>query len=399
MKIILVFVNTVALLKMRESLLRNWQNSLLRLFRKEQLLGIPRFFLLILIGIAGISLLLLYSAGNGFSLWCSRQLIRFIIGFSCLFFFAATSIRLWYSFAYGMYALSLLSLLATSFMGIIGMGAQRWLNLIFFQFQPAEFMRIALILALARYFNDNKITWQFDLKKLVIPIVLVLLPVAITLKQPDLGTALLLLIGSCCLFFVAGVSIKFFASTFLCTCAALPIFWSFLHEYQKNRIFTFLNPEYDPLGAGYHIIQSKIAIGSGGFWGKGFLMGTQSSLDFLPEKQTDFIFTLLSEEFGFVGVLILIALYIGLILLSVSFFSQARITFNRLVIAGLTISFALYAIINIAMVVGFLPVVGIPLPLVSYGGTSLVTIMISLGIILPAALYKVKVNKSNNFSA
>jgi rod shape determining protein RodA len=280
-------------------------------------------------------------------------------------------------------------------MGIIGMGAQRWINLVFFQFQPSELMRISLILALARYFNDNPVAEQLQLNKLVIPIALVIVPVFITIKQPDLGTAMLLLIGSGGLFFVAGVNLRFFACISIAFCGFLPVFWHFLHDYQRMRILMFLNPQSDPLGAGYHIIQSKIAIGSGGILGKGFLAGTQSTLNFLPEKQTDFIFTLLSEEFGFLGVVILILLYCSLILLNISFSFHVRDSFSRFVIVGMTLSFALYAVINIAMVVGFLPVVGIPLPLISYGGTSLITIMASLGIVLSAALYRTKTHCIN----
>ncbi|MDR0632996.1 MAG: rod shape-determining protein RodA [Holosporales bacterium] len=342
-----------------------------------------------------MSLVLLYSAGGGFSQWCSKQLIRFLLGFFLLFVISMTQIRLWYSFAYGLYVFSLLCLLLTSFMGVIGMGAQRWINFVFFQFQPSEIMRISLILALARYFNDNPVTEQLRLRALVIPLVLIAIPVLITIKQPDLGTAMLLLIGGGGLFFIAGVSFRFFAGVFLSFVCFFPFFWHFLHDYQKKRILMFLNPQSDPLGAGYHIIQSKIAIGSGGVWGKGFLAGTQSTLNFLPEKQTDFIFTLLSEEFGFIGVIVLILLYCSLILLNISFSFHVRDYFSRFVIVGMTLSFALYAVINIAMVVGFLPVVGIPLPLISYGGTSLITIMASLGIVLSAALYRTKTHCIN----
>ncbi|MDR3285798.1 MAG: rod shape-determining protein RodA [Holosporales bacterium] len=358
-----------------------------RFFRIRQLSDIPKAFFVILLAIMAVSLILLYSAGGGFSQWCEKQLIRFIVGFLAMFTLAVIPIRFWYTFSYILYAVSLLCLLATSLIGVIGLGAQRWLNLGFFQIQPSEFMRIALIISLARYLSDNP---NLCLKKLIIPTVLVALPTALTIMQPDLGTAMLLLIGSGGLFFLAGVSIKFFLSLLSLFCSSLPFLWFFLHDYQKNRILMFLDPQRDPLGAGYHIIQSKIAIGSGGFWGKGFLQGTQSTLNFLPEKQTDFIFTLLSEEFGFLGIIFLIVLYCSLILLNISFFYQTKNLFNRLVIAGFTLSFTLYVTINIAMVVGFLPVVGIPLPLVSYGGTSLVTIMASFGMILSATFQRTK---------
>ena len=373
-------------------------SSLNKILFFDQIYRIPGAFLLLILSIVFISLILLYSAGGGIDGWCLKQFFRFLIGFFLMITVALTPIKTWYSISYILYAISLACLLLTSFLGVIGMGAQRWINLFFIQFQPSELMRIALIITLARYFNDNTISEKFNIKQLLIPIFLVLVPVLITMEQPDLGTAMLLLICSGAMFFFVGINIKFFISIFVSFAALVPIFWHFLHDYQKNRIFMFLNPESDPLGAGYHIIQSKIAIGSGGFLGKGFLSGTQSALNFLPEKQTDFIFTLLSEEFGFIGVMILMVLYCLFIILNFSFALQSRNTFNRLTIAGITFSFGLYAIINIAMVVGFLPVVGIPLPLVSYGGTSLVTMMISFGIMLSAISYKHKTNCIDRFS-
>jgi rod shape determining protein RodA len=258
-------------------------------------------------------------------------------------------------------------------------------------------MRIALILVIARFFNDYDAVNTTPLKRVLIPSLLVFFPILVTGLQPDLGTAILLLIGSVAVFFFAGISWKFFAFGLVAFLSSLPVLWFFLHAYQKNRILTFFNPGRDPLGSGYHIIQSQIAIGSGGFWGKGFMHGTQGALDFLPEKHTDFVFTLLSEEFGFIGVLLLIFLYCGFILFNVHLAFQTKNVFCRLTIVGLTVSFTMYAIINIAMVIGLLPVVGIPLPLVSYGGTSMVTLLISEGIIFSAAFYKVKVKKIDNF--
>lgn len=361
-----------------------------RFFCVSQLSAIPPAFFVVLAGIALTSLILLYSAGGGLSPWCVRQAIRFMIGFTLMFVIAASPIRMWYSYAYWLYGIALSCLLLTTFIGVIGMGAQRWINLFFFQFQPSELMRISMILALARYFNDHSETNRSLMRRILVPTLIVLVPVLLTLEQPDLGTAMLLLLSGGILFFFAGIPILFFVGGFAFAAASMPFFWHFLHDYQKNRILTFLHPERDPLGAGYHILQSKIAIGSGGFWGKGFMHGTQSGLNFLPEKQTDFIFTLLSEEFGFLGVLVLLTLYGALIMSNFIFALKPRNLFCRLTIAGLTASFALYALINIAMVVGFLPVVGIPLPLVSYGGTSIVTILISQGIILSAAFYKLK---------
>jgi rod shape determining protein RodA len=269
------------------------------------------------------------------------------------------------------------------------MGAQRWIRIAFIQFQPSEIMRIALVLALARFFSDTeKVT---SVRSWALAVVIVLTPVLVTIEQPDLGTALSLLIGGGAIFFFAGVSWKFFVPVAATSIACLPVFWHFLRDYQRKRVITFLAPERDPLGSGYHIIQSKIAIGSGGFWGKGFMRGTQGALDFLPEKHTDFIFTLLNEESGFIGGITLIALYYCLILLNILLSIRTRNMFCRLTIVGMTISFALYSLVNIAMVTGVLPVVGIPLPLVSYGGTSMVTLLIGQGLIFAAAFYKTKV--------
>lgn len=366
-----------------------------RILYFSQITHIPLIFFLLIFSIVSISFLLLYSAGEGISPWCIRQFFHFLIGFMAMLIIAATPIRLWYSFSYVLYIIALMCLLLTTFLGVVGMGAQRWMSLAFIRFQPSELMRIALILALARQFNDRPLTQ--GLKPLFIPSLFVIIPVFITLEQPDLGTAILLLLGSGALFFFAGIRLRYFVFILIIFIISLPVLWQFLHDYQKNRVFTFLNPERDPLGSGYHIIQSKIAIGSGGFWGKGFMHGTQGSLDFLPEKHTDFIFTLLSEEFGFLGVLILLILYGWLILFNLLLSSHSKNAFCQLVITGMTLSFSLYIVINIAMVVGFLPVVGIPLPFVSYGGTSMVTLLISQGIILSAAFYKPKVRSIQLF--
>jgi rod shape determining protein RodA len=296
---------------------------------------------------------------------------------------ASTPIRLWYSFAYVCYVFALGGLALTAVLGSIGMGAQRWLTIASIRFQPSELMRIALILAIARRVCEVPVREQS--RKLFIPCMMAIVPVLITIKQPDLGTAMLLAASSISVFFFAGMRWRVLIYAFAGFISGAPIFWCFLHDYQKNRILTFLNPANDPLGSGYHIIQSQIAIGSGGFWGKGFMHGTQGSLDFLPEKHTDFIFTLLSEEFGFMGVLLLLSLYSIFIFFNLFLATSVKDEFARLTITGLTISFALYAIINIAMVVGLLPVVGIPLPLVSYGGTSLITLLISQGIVLSAS--------------
>ncbi|MDR0631295.1 MAG: rod shape-determining protein RodA [Holosporales bacterium] len=356
-------------------------------FCAGQLLRIPIIFFCVLLAIVLVSLTLLYSAGHGLSPWCLKQFYHFIAGLFVMSVIATTPIRFWASFAYVFYAVALLGLALTAVLGSIGMGAQRWLTIASIRFQPSELMRIALVVALARRLSDvpSSSGGFGGVRGISTSCILVIIPVLITLKQPDLGTAVLLTAGSVATFFFAGLRWRVIFSTLFCLGAMAPVLWHFLRDYQKNRILTFLNPEKDPLGNGYHIIQSKIAIGSGGFWGKGFMHGTQGALDFLPEKHTDFIFTLLSEEFGFIGVVLLIALYSTLIFFNFSLTTLLKDDFAKLVIAGLTVSFSLYAIINISMVVGLLPVVGIPLPLVSYGGTSLITLLIGQGIILSAA--------------
>lgn len=363
----------------------------------DQLRDIPPAIFVWLIALAGVSLILLFSAGGGFSPWCWKQAVRFGLGGVLMLAVAATPIRLWYSYAYWLYGIALAFLFLTTFTGIIGMGAQRWVKIAFVQFQPSELMRIALILALARCFNDHPAAGAGIVRALWRPLLLLLFPVALTLEQPDLGTAMVLILGGGALLFFVGIPLRFFAFVFWGGCAVFPLLWRCLHTYQKKRILTFLNPETDPLGAGYHILQSKIAIGSGGFWGKGFCRGTQSTLDFLPEKHTDFIFTLLSEEFGFFGAVLVCALYGFLISGNFLLAFRPRNIFCRLVIVGLTVSFALYVLINIAMVVGLLPVVGIPLPLVSYGGTSIVTLMVGQGLILSAAFYRPRPNSIHLF--
>lgn len=352
-------------------------------FRPYQLRSVPPLLFVVLGSLLGISFLLLYSAGGGFSPWCLRQACHLGLGVSALFLLASCPLSFFTSLAYVFYALALACLLATTFLGAVGMGAQRWIDLGFVKFQPSEIMRIALVLALARRLNEVPLATGW--RAYVGPLLLIFAPVLLTLEQPDLGTAVLLVLSGGSLFFFAQASPRFFGGGVALLASLGPLFWTFLHNYQKHRILTFLNPESDPLGRGYHALQSKIAIGSGGVWGKGFMNGTQGSLDFLPEKHTDFIFTLLSEEWGFIGALTLLGLYLLLILVNLLNALRARNDEERLIIAGLTVSFASYLVINIGMVVGLLPVVGIPLPLISYGGSSLLTLLASQGIMISAA--------------
>lgn len=340
------------------------------------------FFTLLIFIIVGAGLSILYSVGDGkWDPWASKQFIRFGVAIAIYLLIAFTNLRLWLKYAYWVYAVILVLLLGVELMGTIGMGAQRWLNLGLFQLQPSELMKIALVIALARYFHGSSLEALRTNKGIFIPLCLIFIPTLLILKQPDLGTALMLVFAGTTLLFLAGVQIWKFVVSLLLILASVPILWSFLHEYQKKRVLTFLNPESDPLGAGYHIMQSKIALGSGGIFGKGFLEGTQSRLNFLPEKQTDFIFTVLAEEFGFLGSIALLLLFAIIIAYGIFISIRCSSFFGKFLSFGLITNFALYVFINVGMVMGLLPVVGVPLPLVSYGGTALLTLMIGFGLI------------------
>jgi rod shape determining protein RodA len=333
--------------------------------------------------VAAIGFAMLYSAANGdWSPWAHRQMIRYGIGLALAISIALTDLRLLMKWSYVAYGLVLIMLAAVEVAGEIGMGAQRWIDLGLFQLQPSELMKITLVLALARYFHglthDDVARPHF----LLVPLAMVAAPVVLVLRQPDLGTAGMILLGSGAIFFLAGVRIWKFVTLLVLGVASVPIAWQFLRDYQKNRILTFLDPESDPLGSGYHILQSKIALGSGGLFGKGFLQGSQSHLNFLPEKQTDFIFTMLAEEFGLVGGLGLIGLFLLVILYGFAIGLRAQSQFGRLLALGVTMTLFLYVFINIAMVMGLIPVVGVPLPLISYGGTALLTAMAAIGLMM-----------------
>jgi rod shape determining protein RodA len=346
--------------------------------------------LVLLVGLtAGIGFTMLYSAANGsLEPWAIRQMMRFGMGLALMLVIALIDIRFWMRWAYLIYLAALGLLVGVEFAGTTGMGATRWINLGFINLQPSEVMKIALVLALAKYFHGRSLDDAGRVIYLIPPVLLVALPTALVLRQPDLGTALLLVAGSAVVLWLAGVRIWKFALATAAGMAALPVVWSQLHEYQKGRVLTFLNPERDPLGAGYHIMQSKIALGSGGVSGKGFLEGTQSHLNFLPEMRTDFIFTMLAEEFGMVGALGLLALY-GLILIYIYVIGfRSRNQFGRLTAIGIGATFFLYVFINVGMVTGLLPVVGVPLPLISYGGTAMLTLLIGFGLILSVSIHR-----------
>jgi rod shape determining protein RodA len=356
---------------------------------RQKLLRLNWVLVLLIVLTASIGFAMLYSAANGsFDPWASRQISRFSVGVAMMLVVALVDIRLWLRGSYIIYGACLMLLAAVELKGSIGMGAQRWLDLGFFQLQPSELMKITVILALARYFHGFDVDEAGRLRNLWIPVLIVVAPIALVLRQPDLGTAMVLAMVGGGMFWLGGARLWQFGVVAAGVAAAVPLAWQFLHAYQKQRIFTFLNPENDPLGSGYHILQSKIALGSGGLFGKGFLEGTQSHLNFLPEKQTDFIFTMLAEEFGLIGGVGLIALYGLLIAYGVFIAFRCRSQFARLLAMGLSVNFFLYVFINIAMVMGILPVVGVPLPLISYGGTAMLTVLIGFGLIMSCWLHR-----------
>ncbi len=333
---------------------------------------------LLLLCITG--LFVLYSASNQKVRIIELQLMHFIFAFILMFIIAQIPPITWQRSAPLIYFAGIILLLAVLAMGHIGKGAQRWLNLGIIKFQPSEIMKLSIPLFLAWYYH--KIHLPITLKSILVAIPIILIPAILIAKQPDLGTAILLIIAGASVLFLAGLSTRMIVSLSVLISASIPFFWYFLHDYQRQRVLTFLNPERDPLGAGYHIIQSKIAIGSGGIFGKGWLNGTQSNLHFLPEHATDFIFAVCGEEFGFVGSLVLITLYLLIVIRGMMITMNAQDTFSRLIAGSITLTFFVSFFINMGMVTGIFPVVGIPLPLISYGGSSMLTSMISFGILM-----------------
>lgn len=344
---------------------------------------------LLLVAIAGVGFAMLYSAAGGsFQPWADKQMLRFAFGLVGMILVALVDLRVWLRLAYIIYGLALVLLIAAEVRGEIGMGAQRWIDFGVIQLQPSEIMKIALVLALARYFHGRDMDEIGRPLMLLVPTVLVFAPAILVLKQPDLGTAIMLIAGGGVLFFVAGVRLWKFGLVLAGVVASVPIAWEFLRDYQRQRIITFLNPEADPLGAGYHIIQSKIALGSGGVFGKGYMLGSRTHLNFLPEKQTDFIFTMLAEEWGLVGGIAVIALYALVVLHGFLIALRSRNQFGRLLAIGVTSTLFLYAFINCGMVMGLLPVVGVPLALVSFGGTAMLTVLFGMGLVMGVYVHR-----------
>ena len=348
--------------------------------------------LLGLLALSAVGLITLYSSGGQDTALIWRQCIRLGIAFGLMFTIAQIPphhIERWAPWIFGAGVMMLIGVLAV---GTIGKGAQRWLDLGFFRFQPSEIMKLAVPMMIAWYLAEN--TLPPSRRAIIITALIIAVPVGLIVKQPDLGTSLLIAMSGIFALLLAGISWRLVGGLSLLASAFAPLVWFFgMHGYQRQRVLTFLNPESDPLGSGYHIIQSKIAIGSGGLYGKGWLNGTQSQLEFLPERSTDFIFAVFAEEFGFFGILVLLTIYLYIIARGLYIAAQAQDTFTRLLAGSLTLTFFVYLVVNIGMVSGMLPVVGLPLPLVSYGGTSMVTLMAAFGILMSIQTHR-KLNTS-----
>jgi len=330
--------------------------------------------------LSAIGLIVLYSASGQSTDVVVRQLIRLAAGFTMLLVLAQIPPQHFARWTPWVYGVGLFLLVAVLVMGEIGKGAQRWLDFGLLRFQPSEVMKVAVPMMVAWYLAENPL--PPSRRALAAATLMIVVPTFLIARQPDLGTALLVASSGLFVLLFSGVSWRLVASVVGMLSAVAPVLWHFLRDYQKQRVLTFLNPENDPLGAGYHIIQSKIAIGSGGWYGKGWLNGTQAHLDFLPESSTDFIFAVLAEEFGLIGIMLLLSLYFFIVARGLYIATQAQSSFNRLVAGSLVLTFFVYVFVNIGMVTGLLPVVGLPLPLVSYGGTSLVTMMAAFGILM-----------------
>ncbi len=364
----------------------------------QKVLHLNWALVLLLIAVASVGWLMLYSvAGGHLETWAEPQMKRFAGGMVVMLFIAFVPIWFWRNMSTLAYVVALILLLMVEFFGQVGMGAQRWIDLGPITLQPSELMKVALIMFLAAYYD-----W-LDVKKVshplwvLVPVILILVPTGLVLTQPDLGTALLLMLGGAVVMFCAGVSWIYFAVVIAAgvgliwaVLASRGTEWQLLRDYQFARIDTFLDPSTDPLGAGYHITQAKIALGSGGWAGKGFMQGTQTRLNFLPEKHTDFIFTTLAEEFGFVGAFSLLALYAGVIIFCIVSALQNKDRFSSLLILGIAANFFFYFAVNMSMVMGLAPVVGVPLPLVSYGGSAMLVLLAGFGLVQSAHVHRLR---------
>lgn len=343
-------------------------------------------FLILLL--TGMGLVVLYSAmGSSGASGALRQGARFGVALVMMLAMGVMGDKFFRRWAYFFYGLVLLMLIAVGILGVVGMGAQRWIELGFFRLQPSEFMKAALVLGLARFYYDQGVSHQFGLQQVFVPGIMIVIPVFLVFKQPDLGTALLLGMTGMVVVFMAGLPWRAVVGAIIGFAAFLPLAWNFLREYQQQRVITLFFPERDPLGAGYHIIQSKIAVGAGGWTGKGFMAGSQSQLRFLPEQHTDFIFSVLAEEWGFLGAISLIILNGFIVLYGFWVAANARDRFGTLLASGVTVGFSIPMMVNLGMVLGLMPVVGMPLPLVSYGGSSMLSIMIGMGLLAHVSVH------------
>jgi len=359
----------------------------LTFFQKLRSFDFTLMFCILIIGI--ISIFAMYSTDGGDALYHTKNhILRFIIFFSLMIFMSFVNIKFWHATGYVFYIIVLLLLIGASFYGVTAQGSQRWINLYFINLQPSELMKIAIIVCFAKYYHRVQINNVNKITTLAIPMVILTIPIFLVVAQPDLGTSILIALSGLMVLWLAGVNVKYFVYSSLIFIISAPFVISFLKPYQKLRILTFFNPDKDPLGAGYQIIQSKIAVGSGGLFGKGFLKGTQGYLEFLPEKHTDFIFTLFSEEFGFLGSLVLLLIYAIIIFRVVRIGYQSRSFFGRLFCFGFASAIFIYISVNMCMVLGLLPIVGSPLPIMSYGGSSMLATMIGFSIVMSTNIYQ-----------
>ena len=355
-------------------------------FQKLRSLDYIMLITILIIGI--ISSFAMYSTDGGELRYHSEShIIRFVVFFTMMIFISFINIKTWHTLGYLFYIIVLGLLIWASLFGITAQGSQRWINLYFINLQPSELMKIAIIICFAKYYHRIQVAHVNRIRNIIIPILILIVPIFLVLSQPDLGTSILIALSGIIVLWLAGVNIKYFFYSSLVFIISAPFVISFLKPYQKLRILTFFDPDKDPLGAGYQIIQSKIAVGSGGLTGKGFLKGTQGYLEFLPEKHTDFIFTLFSEEFGFIGSILLLILYAILIFRILRIGSLSRNFFGKFFCFGFGSAIFVYITVNMSMVLGLLPIVGSPLPIMSYGGSSMLATMVGLGIVMSTKIY------------
>tara|TARA_Y100000590_G_scaffold346584_1_gene396916 strand:- start:98 stop:1222 length:1125 start_codon:yes stop_codon:yes gene_type:complete len=355
----------------------------------QKLRSFDYILLLCIISIGVISGFSMYSTDGGEFLYHSKShIIRLVIFFTMMICFSFFSIKFWHSVGYLFYTIVLCLLIMASIYGVTASGSQRWVSLYFINLQPSELMKVAIIIFYAKFYHRMQISHVNNFKNLLIPFLILVLPILLVASQPDLGTAILIGLSGLVALWLAGLHVRYFIYSALTFLVSLPFIVSFLEPYQKLRVLTFFNPERDPLGAGYQIIQSKIAVGSGGLTGKGFLKGTQSYLEFLPEKHTDFIFTLFSEEHGFTGAVIILLIYAIMIFRIVKIGSAARSFFAKLFCYSFAAAIFIYITVNMSMVLGLLPIVGSPLPIMSYGGSSMLATMIGFSIVMSAKIYQ-----------